>query len=86
MILAFDTYYFDNKAKTVCISFNSWTDKSPINVYNEIIKNIAEYEPGSFYKRELPCILALLEEHKLKKILSLYGESFSPWIICLMSA
>jgi hypothetical protein len=26
MILAFDTYYFENKAKTVCIAFENWNE------------------------------------------------------------
>ena len=62
MILAFDTYYFENKAKTVALEFNHWTDKNPINVYEETISNIEEYIPGEFYKRELPCILSLLKQ------------------------
>jgi deoxyribonuclease V len=64
MILAFDTYYFDNKAKTVCIAFESWTNESNFKVYNEILDGIAEYTPGEFYKRELPCILSLLNKIK----------------------
>ncbi|WP_064967940.1 endonuclease V [Tenacibaculum ovolyticum] len=76
MILAFDTYYFDNKAKTVCVSFNSWVDKEPLNVYSEITENIAEYEPGSFYKRELPCILSLLKQIDIKQIELIIVDSF----------
>ena len=67
MILAFDTYYFDNKARTICISFNSWTDKNPLNIYSEITEGISKYEPGSFYKRELPCILSLLNKINLNE-------------------
>lgn len=62
MILAFDTYYFDNKAKTVCLCFEQWTDDKPAQVFEEIVEGIAEYEPGAFYKRELPCILSLLNK------------------------
>jgi deoxyribonuclease V len=62
MILAFDTYYFDNKAKTVCITFESWVNESNFKVYDEILEDIAEYTPGEFYKRELPCILSLLNK------------------------
>lgn len=64
MILAFDTYYFDDKAKTVCVAFNNWTDGEPVHIYEETISGVAEYEPGAFYKRELPCILSLLESIK----------------------
>ncbi len=65
MILAFDTYYFNDKAKTVCVLFNNWTDTEAYNVYEEVISGIEEYESGAFYKRELPCILSLL--NKIKK-------------------
>lgn len=64
MILAFDTYYFEDKAKTVCIALESWTKESNFKVYDEILENIAEYIPGEFYKRELPCILSLLKKIK----------------------
>ena len=63
MILAFDTYYFDNKAKTVCISFRSWPDESPLGMEEEITEGISDYEPGAFFKRELPCILSLLRKY-----------------------
>lgn len=76
MILAFDTYYFKNKAKTVCISFNCWTDNEPINIYDEITENIAHYEPGAFFKRELPCILSLLEKIDIRKIELIIVDSF----------
>lgn len=29
------------------------------------LPHVARYEPGKFYKRELPCILHLLDEHAL---------------------
>lgn len=41
MILAFDTYYYENKAKTVCIAFNNWESDTIINIFlvNFIKKN-----------------------------------------------
>lgn len=60
MILAFDTFYFDNKAKTVCLKFDF--TENDLTTYFEIIENIAEYIPGEFYKRELPCIISLLKK------------------------
>lgn len=68
MILAFDTYYYNNKAKTIAVSFNHWQDEKPLHIYNEIIEGVSKYEPGSFYKRELPCILSLLKQINLEKI------------------
>lgn len=60
MILAFDTYYFKDKAKTVCISFSDWGNEDNCGIYTEIKDNIEEYVSGKFYKRELPCILSLI--------------------------
>ncbi len=60
MILAFDTYYTGTNAKTVCLAFQKWTDDKPFHVFEETMEGIADYEPGAFYKRELPCILSLL--------------------------
>lgn len=65
MILAFDTYYFKDKAKTVCLTFTDWVDSKPVKIYEEVIDGIAEYESGLFYKRELPCILSLLNKIEL---------------------
>lgn len=62
MILAFDSYYFDDRARTVCLAFEHWADAQPAAVFSEITENIAEYEPGAFYKRELPCILNLMKK------------------------
>lgn len=76
MILAFDTYYWDDKAKTVCLSFENWIDDKPVEVYTEIIEGIAAYEPGSFYKREMPCILSLLQLINLNDISLIIVDSF----------
>ncbi len=67
MILAFDTYYYDNKAKTVCIEFTEWNQEKDFKIHTEIIDNVSEYIPGEFYKRELPCILSLLNKIDLKE-------------------
>lgn len=62
MLLAFDTHYSDEYAKTVCLAFEHWQDQQYAHVYSEIRTDIAAYEPGAFYKRELPCILSLLHQ------------------------
>lgn len=62
MILAFDAYYFDGKAKTVCICFEKWTDAVPLKIYSAYTENVEDYAPSAFYKRELPCILHLLTQ------------------------
>lgn len=76
MILAFDTYYFENKAKTVCISFENWLDEENYTVNSETIENIEEYKSGEFYKRELPCILSLLNKIEMKNITTIIIDGF----------
>ncbi len=76
MILAFDTYYFDSKAKTVCLSFSNWTENKTYQVDSEIIDGIEEYTSGEFYKRELPCILSLLEKLPFKDIEAIIIDGF----------
>lgn len=76
MILAFDTYYFDGKAKTVCLEFTEWNQSENFKVHTEIIDNVEEYIPGEFYKRELPCILSLLNQIDLKKVEAIIVDGF----------
>ena len=68
MILALDTYYQNHKAKTVCIHFPHWTDEQPTDVLTEELDSMEEYQPGAFYKRELPCILSILQKTSLQTI------------------
>jgi deoxyribonuclease V len=68
MILAFDTYYYGDKAKTICIGFEEWNKEENFQIYSETISKIEEYVSGEFYKRELPCILSLLSKIDLKKV------------------
>ena len=76
MILAFDTYYFDGKAKTVCLEFQEWNQSTDFKIHTEIIDNVSEYIPGEFYKRELPCILSLLDKIDLKKAEAIVVDGF----------
>jgi exodeoxyribonuclease-5/deoxyribonuclease V len=76
MILAFDTYYIGDKAKTVCLAFASWADIENFEIHSEILGNIAAYTPGEFYKRELPCILSLLGKVNRKDIEAIVIDGF----------
>lgn len=67
MIYAFDSYYFGDQAKTVCIAFERWDSESETKIFTETTAVNADYESGAFYKRELPCILNLLKSIELKE-------------------
>ncbi|MEC3876198.1 endonuclease V [Chryseobacterium salviniae] len=66
MIYAFDSYYFGDQAKTVCIAFERWDSETETKIFTEATAVAADYESGAFYKRELPCILNLLKSIELK--------------------
>lgn len=68
MILTIDVHYKTNYAKTVLLFFEHWQSETPSNVVTHITKDVMEYEPGSFYKRELPCILNALQTVSLDEI------------------
>jgi deoxyribonuclease V len=65
LLLAVDVHYKNACAVVAGIGFEHWTDKVPASSYVSTIEQVGDYIPGEFYKRELPCILKLLKEHKL---------------------
>lgn len=64
IVACFDVYYYENYARASCIVFEKRKEERVIAEYNEIVENVSEYIPGQFYKRELPCILKLMERLK----------------------
>lgn len=75
MILALDSYY-PGDAYTVCLSFNNWTDQELKGIFTETSTLTEEYEPGFFYKRELPCILSILKKISLENIEAIVIDGF----------
>ncbi|MFZ5442044.1 MAG: endonuclease V [Myxococcota bacterium] len=63
MTLAFtDVHYEDDHATAACVLAPSWSAAEPSACLTERVSPIAAYEPGAFYKRELPCLLAVLKK------------------------
>lgn len=67
MIYAFDTYYYEDYANTVCIAFQDWKSEHESEIFIEKTEVSSAYESGAFYKRELPCIISLLKKIELKE-------------------
>lgn len=65
---AVDVFYQNEQAKAVCILFAEWTSKEVFSMHTAHIGTVAPYEPGAFYKRELPCILTALQQIQLSLI------------------
>lgn len=66
-MLAVDIYYREKVTKAVGVLFD-WEDESADDLLVSYIENVEDYVPGEFYKRELPCILKIIENVDLKKI------------------
>ena len=63
MIAAFDVHYLeDGRASAAAVVFADFGDSVPAAEYHRVIARSAPYVPGAFFKRELPAILALLEQ------------------------
>ena len=62
MMLAVDVDYRNNKAIVAGVAFNQWADDKPAQEWVIQVPSPAAYLPGQFYRRELPCILALLKQ------------------------
>lgn len=62
MIFAVDVNYPEDKAFVAGILFKDWQDPELDRQITTEIVSVAEYEPGQFYKRELPCILEILAQ------------------------
>ena len=76
MIIAFDTYYLEDSAYTICICFEDWTSEHILHVYSETLNGVEEYVPGEFYKRELPCILSLISQIDLSDVKFIVVDGF----------
>jgi deoxyribonuclease V len=60
MIACVDVDYRDPEAFAACVLFGDWADEHPASEQFEHIGRVEPYHPGQFYKRELPCLLAVL--------------------------
>lgn len=76
MIIAIDVYYKNGRAKSVSIEFDNWTDEQPTQIHTVELDGIAEYVPGEFYKRELPCILKVLKKSDLSSVEAIVVDSY----------
>lgn len=74
MILAVDAYYRGKTAVVAGVTFRNWPDAEPFRKITIRSNNVQEYIPGHFYKRELPCIMTLLDQlNRLPKIIVIDG-------------
>jgi deoxyribonuclease V len=60
LIVCVDVDYRPNHAVAAGIWFREWTSDQAACEHVVQLADIAAYEPGAFYRRELPCLIAVL--------------------------
>jgi deoxyribonuclease V len=60
MIACVDVDYRDGGARVACVLLRDWADPASAGEHVEEVAAAAPYEPGQFFRRELPCLLAVL--------------------------
>ena len=61
MIALLDVHYFEDAARAACVVADPGAAVAA-SEHTRLVSPVAPYEPGAFYRRELPCLLAVLEE------------------------
>ena len=61
MNVCLDVHYRGDEASVAGVYFRAWSDDVATETVTARIEGIEPYEPGHFYKRELPCLMAVLE-------------------------
>jgi deoxyribonuclease V len=60
MIACLDVYYSQDKAHAAAVVFADWSDATWLAEYDATVAELAPYQPGQFYRRELQPILAVI--------------------------
>lgn len=60
LTVCLDVQYYDTYAVTGYVLFKAATDTEPVRTGQVMTHEVHPYEPGAFYKRELPCLLNAL--------------------------
>ncbi|MFK7602848.1 hypothetical protein ACI3L1_11620 [Deinococcus sp. SM5_A1] len=62
MLICTDVNYReDGTARGAGVLFQDWTDSAPTHELAVSVPEVEPYQFGEFYRRELPCLLTLLE-------------------------
>jgi deoxyribonuclease V len=62
MIAALDVAYTARGAHAAAVLFDDWTSPAAVTERCVALAEVAAYIPGEFYRRELPCLLAALNQ------------------------
>ena len=53
-------YRADGSARAAALVTRGWMDAEPVEARTRSIPHVPAYTPGAFFRRELPCLLAVL--------------------------
>ncbi len=76
MLLAFDAHYTETNTRLVAAIFDDWTDAEAREIRTWQGGPAAPYQPGEFYKRELPLILTALKDFDLSAIKTIIIDGY----------
>lgn len=76
MLVALDVAYTDTTGHAVALAFATWEAARPLATYTATVQPVAAYEPGDFYRRELPCLLAVLNDVDLTEVSCLLVDGY----------
>ncbi|HKQ22289.1 MAG TPA: endonuclease V [Nitrososphaeraceae archaeon] len=62
MKVCLDVDYRNDDASVAAIVFDDWESDSIVEQHTVLVNGVHPYVPGEFYKRELPCLLAILKK------------------------
>ncbi|MEQ1502053.1 MAG: endonuclease V [Myxococcota bacterium] len=56
-----DVAYFDGAAVAACVVADRWGAQFPVETHTALRTPVADYVPGAFWQRELPCLQVVLD-------------------------
>jgi deoxyribonuclease V len=62
MFACLDVDYRPDGAVAACLLFQTWSASDSAAEYVQAIAHVEPYQPGEFYRRELPCLLSVLAD------------------------
>jgi deoxyribonuclease V len=81
MLLAVDVHYGAARVTTAAVGFTSWTDET--SVLEHVVHHAGApeaYEPGSFFKRELPHLVRVIEQVRAKHLVTTVVIDAHVWL------
>jgi deoxyribonuclease V len=61
-LAALDVHYAGSDATAACILFDGWRATAPAREFIRHFSEVAPYQPGAFFRRELPCLAGILSQ------------------------